>query len=53
MTQTCHRCKESCETELGIGFHIMKDGSILCVHCREAIRDDESKQSDGSSQKAS
>jgi len=40
MTEICHRCKESCETELGIGFHIMKDGSILCVLCREAIRDE-------------
>ena len=40
MAEVCHRCKESCETELGIGYHIMKDGSILCISCREDIKDE-------------
>ena len=40
MTTICDRCQEPCETELGIGFHIMKDGSILCVLCRGDIEDE-------------
>jgi RNase P subunit RPR2 len=39
MTVICDRCQEPCETELGISFRIMKDGSILCELCGEDIED--------------